>query len=407
MYREAQAKSQPSGRAGGAGDGGHGRRRPEGRRGRRRVRGSRREEGQVGARWPAGRVRGARPAIAMRRDYYAVLGRGHGATPAQIRRAYQRLARQYSPDVNLWEQECPGALRRDRRGLSRPERSHGAHRCTTAGDRRRRSVADDRRERPASRVAPRRRSARPRRAVLPAGGRRVSRPMCLSIGCRRARACRRDRRGAGAVRRRRAAIAAGLGTVWTRSWRARVEPVPRVRAVPARRVTDPCSACRGRGSCRPRSVIHVVLPAGMDTGARSGSRARATRDPSAARAATCRHRARARGSDASPDKGDNLYCEARLTHRRGRARGARAGGRVDGRARDLALPARHPERAGVPTARQGHAAAAGQRARRPLRDRAGRDSPRTRRADAGAVPGARPAPARPVADRRTARSVRP
>src|SRR5262249_4351236 len=42
----------------------------------------------------------------MRRDYYGVLGIATSATPAQIRRADQRLARQYSPDVNLWEQSA-------------------------------------------------------------------------------------------------------------------------------------------------------------------------------------------------------------------------------------------------------------------------------------------------------------
>src|SRR5262247_4400941 len=41
----------------------------------------------------------------MARDYYAVLEIGVGATSTQIRRAYQRLARRYSPDVNLWERD--------------------------------------------------------------------------------------------------------------------------------------------------------------------------------------------------------------------------------------------------------------------------------------------------------------
>ena len=40
------------------------------------------------------------------RDYYAVLEVEAGATAAQIRRAYQRLARRYSPDVNFWEREA-------------------------------------------------------------------------------------------------------------------------------------------------------------------------------------------------------------------------------------------------------------------------------------------------------------
>src|SRR2546430_16915190 len=39
----------------------------------------------------------------MRRDYYAVLGIAATAPPREIRQAYRRLARQYSPDVNFWE----------------------------------------------------------------------------------------------------------------------------------------------------------------------------------------------------------------------------------------------------------------------------------------------------------------
>lgn len=42
----------------------------------------------------------------MRRDYYAVLGIAATAGPRDIRRAYQRLARQYSPDVNFWDEEA-------------------------------------------------------------------------------------------------------------------------------------------------------------------------------------------------------------------------------------------------------------------------------------------------------------
>jgi len=39
----------------------------------------------------------------MRRDYYAVLGVAATAPPREIRQAYRRLARQYSPDVNFWD----------------------------------------------------------------------------------------------------------------------------------------------------------------------------------------------------------------------------------------------------------------------------------------------------------------
>jgi molecular chaperone DnaJ len=42
----------------------------------------------------------------MRRDYYAVLGIAATAGSREIRQAYRRLARQYSPDVNLWDEEA-------------------------------------------------------------------------------------------------------------------------------------------------------------------------------------------------------------------------------------------------------------------------------------------------------------
>ena len=39
----------------------------------------------------------------MRRDYYAVLGVVSTAGLREVRQAYRRLARQYSPDVNFWD----------------------------------------------------------------------------------------------------------------------------------------------------------------------------------------------------------------------------------------------------------------------------------------------------------------
>jgi DnaJ-class molecular chaperone len=44
----------------------------------------------------------------MRRDYYAVLGIAATAEPREIRHAYRRLARQYSPDVNFWDESARG-----------------------------------------------------------------------------------------------------------------------------------------------------------------------------------------------------------------------------------------------------------------------------------------------------------
>lgn len=42
----------------------------------------------------------------MRRDYYAVLGVSIAASQREVRQAYRRLARQYSPDVNFWDGEA-------------------------------------------------------------------------------------------------------------------------------------------------------------------------------------------------------------------------------------------------------------------------------------------------------------
>ena len=42
----------------------------------------------------------------MRRDYYAVLGVSATAAPREVRQAYRRLARQYSPDINFWDRDA-------------------------------------------------------------------------------------------------------------------------------------------------------------------------------------------------------------------------------------------------------------------------------------------------------------
>ena len=42
----------------------------------------------------------------MRRDYYAVLGIAATAGSREIRQAYRRLARRYSPDVNFWDDQA-------------------------------------------------------------------------------------------------------------------------------------------------------------------------------------------------------------------------------------------------------------------------------------------------------------
>ena len=38
-----------------------------------------------------------------KRDFYEILGVSRQSPAVEIRRAYRRLARRYSPDVNLWD----------------------------------------------------------------------------------------------------------------------------------------------------------------------------------------------------------------------------------------------------------------------------------------------------------------
>src|SRR5262249_10550360 len=65
---------------------------------------------------------------AMRRHYYAGLRPAPPAAPREVRQAYQRLARQYSPDVNFWDERARGLfeeIREAYRVLSDPHtRAH-------------------------------------------------------------------------------------------------------------------------------------------------------------------------------------------------------------------------------------------------------------------------------------------
>ena len=103
LYQNAQAKAP------GAGAEASRRRRKrsdeDGRgRGRGRgVRGPRTEE--LGPDPPDGREEDGR---VRKRDCYEVLGVSRQASAEEIRRAYRRLARRYSPDVNLWDARAEG-----------------------------------------------------------------------------------------------------------------------------------------------------------------------------------------------------------------------------------------------------------------------------------------------------------
>jgi molecular chaperone DnaJ len=199
----------------------------------------------------------------MTRDYYAVLGVATAASAAQIRRAYQRLARQYSPDVNLWQQEALGVF----------EEIAEAYRVL--GDPMARAVYD---REPA---AP---SAKPSRegvgAPRPSGRRGDDLHMPVELAFQQAVSgvttdlladrlspcaeCGASGAAPGSARVT-CSYCGGLGTVWSEQGAPRPEGCPACGGSGARAL-DPCPACRGRGVTTARAVVAVTLPPGVDTG---------------------------------------------------------------------------------------------------------------------------------------------
>jgi molecular chaperone DnaJ len=238
------------------------------------------------------------------RDYYAVLGVEAGATTVQIRRAYQRLARRYSPDVNLWEHDAQALF----------EEIAQAYRILS--DPTARSVYD-------------RRGARrePDGRVGASGGRRgddVHVPVELSfsqamagvevdVPVDRLSACPACRATGAATGAAPAACShcGGLGTVWSDISRvAGVCPACDGAGV---RVSEPCRSCRGRGAAPSRATVHVVLPPGLDTGAQVRVPAEGHAGPFGGARGDLIISTRVHEDPRYVRKGDNLYCDVPLT----------------------------------------------------------------------------------------------
>ncbi len=201
----------------------------------------------------------------MRRDYYAVLGVDPNATLREIRQAYQRLARQHSPDVNLWD--------RGARGLY--EEITEAYRVLS--DATARGVYD--RYGPAEfRGEGSRRSGRPEHA----GGVRgedlhyaldlafvdAAQGFSLALEISRLSPCRAC--DASGCRRDAKAVVCdhcgGTGRLWRDGHRPAPDACPACDGL-GQRVTEPCPLCRGRGVGPARATVPVTIPPGVDTGA--------------------------------------------------------------------------------------------------------------------------------------------
>ncbi len=245
----------------------------------------------------------------MRRDYYAVLGVETGATAVQIRRAYQRLARRYSPDVNFWEREAQALF------------DEIAEAYRVLSDPTARSIYD-RQGTMAARVSEPEAPARSR------GGRRgddLHVPVDLSfqqaaLGLEASLALERltPCGPCGATGAARGAVSTpcahcdGLGSVWSGEGLLRPEPCAACGGAGAR-VTEPCPACRGRGVRPSRATVRVGLPPGMDTGGQLRFPGEGHAGPFGGPRGDLIVIARVHEDPVFTRKGDNLYCEAPVT----------------------------------------------------------------------------------------------
>jgi molecular chaperone DnaJ len=155
----------------------------------------------------------------MRRDYYAVLGVVATAGPREVRQAYRRLARQYSPDVNFWDAQARGLfeeIAEAYRVLSDPA-------ARAMYDRFGAGVLDD--------------------GALPAGRRGEDAHVAVELDFSQVV---RGARAQVDVQRFSACTVCGASG----------------QAGGAR-----CAACAGRGVRQQRERVDVAIPAGVDTGA--------------------------------------------------------------------------------------------------------------------------------------------
>ena len=195
----------------------------------------------------------------MARDYYAVLGIGTAASAVQVRRAYQRLARRYSPDVNFWDREAHSLFEE----ISQAYRVLGDPSARTLYDRQGGAAATDAR---AGGRPPGRRGDHVHVPVELAFD-QAANGLTADLTVERLSPCETcgtsGSRPGGLMARW--AHCGGAGVVWSGDSAPRTSECP-VCAGAGERVTEPCPACRGRGVTPSRAVVRVAIPAGMDTG---------------------------------------------------------------------------------------------------------------------------------------------
>jgi molecular chaperone DnaJ len=243
-----------------------------------------------------------------KRDYYEVLGVSREAAALEIRRAYRRLARRYSPDVNLWDTRAEGLF----------EEIREAYRVV--GDPTARSLYD--------RLG--------HQAFEPAPGGTTGRSLArgedihYAIEVELAQALHGVRAEIEVSRMEPCEACHGSTGAGSQA----AQPCPACQGRPIRvalhrdrpvttrcatcggtgwRLPPPCPACAGRGT-RPRSRrIEVAIPPGVDTGAQVRVPGEGHAAPAPGRPGDLILMTRVRPHPLFSRKGDHLHCELPLT----------------------------------------------------------------------------------------------
>jgi molecular chaperone DnaJ len=246
----------------------------------------------------------------MKRDYYAVLGVRVTATVREIKQAYRRLARQYSPDVNLWDPHAEGLFAE----ISQAYRVLIDPTARAVYDRHGHQML---RERPLEADRPRgsdRVQGDPLHVPVDLSFEDALRGVPLGVELLRLSPCgicnaSGARNGSPPVT---CSGCGGSGVLWSESGRVSSGRCPACGGS-GERPEDPCPACNGKGVAPAPTRIQVMIPPGVDTGAQLRFPEEGHSGPFGGPRGDLIVSTRVAPHPFFSRKGDNLYCEVPVT----------------------------------------------------------------------------------------------
>jgi molecular chaperone DnaJ len=247
----------------------------------------------------------------MGRDYYAVLGVEPTATIREIRQAYRQLARQYSPDVNLWDEEARSlyeeiseAYRVLSNATARSLYDRYGHRAFGGEG----AQAADQPQRPGAV------RGEDIHYFLDLAFADAARGVSLALEISRLSPCAACE--ASGTRRDAPLVACdhcgGTGRVWRLGGGLHAESCPACEGL-GRRVADPCPHCAGRGVSPKFATVPVAVPPGVDTGTQITLPGEGHSGPYGGPRGDLTVITRVASHPFFVRKGDNLHCEIPVT----------------------------------------------------------------------------------------------